>query len=120
MTEQINFEKISKFKLRNKSTMKYEVIKIILAKKLIEKYKEDKYWIGIYTEFEYKEGLFCSIYFYDVKKKMEKIFDITTKKNIDFRNYNELIKHEEDLILINPNNIPDDIEEISKELEKYI
>ena len=114
---------IIKMKIDNfnwgKNGMKYEVVKTILVWKLLEKYKEDKHWIQIFPELEFEEDEYCSIYFVDLKRKIDVIYQIT-KNELKDSKYEKFVKDGGTVIAINYKQFPNDINEIEKEIEEII
>lgn len=102
----------------NKGT-KYEVIKIILVMKLIERYKENKYWLKFYSEFELDEGLVCSLYFINMKTRQEIIYEIT-KGEIGIERYKNFIDKGYTFVNIVTKDFPDDIKGIEDKIEELI
>lgn len=110
--------KIDNFNWGNNG-MKYEVVKTILIWKLLERYKDNKYWIQLFPELEYEEGSYCSIYFVNLKKKIDIIYQIT-KSEIKSSKYENFVKGGGTVIQINYKRFPDDIKLIEKEIEEMI
>jgi len=124
------WEDLFKIKLANsdKSFQHHEVVKLLLVMKLISKYKNQKNWLRIYTEFELENGLVCDVYFYNIKTKAVICYEIQkqfTKKWLE----EKTLKYKEieipyltsiDFIPIDLNNLSKEIEELNDQLEKYI
>ena len=105
---------------------KHDVVKLLLVRKILQKYKR-KDWIRIYTEFELGNGLKPDVYFEHVRDKSVIIYEIQkeytkewlkekTKQYKDYKVYNFTV----DFIPINLNLFTDDINEISKKLDKFV
>ncbi len=120
------------FKIRiansDKSFEKHEVIKTLLVMKLINKYKKNKSWIRIYTEWDLFEDTICDIYFEDIKNKVCYAFEI--QKKIDTEWTNRIVKkykdwevfgfNSADLIIIPIQKLSDDLNILSTQLDEYI
>ncbi|MCK9429514.1 MAG: hypothetical protein M0R17_05880 [Candidatus Omnitrophica bacterium] len=102
------------------SSTKYEVVKIILIKKLLDKYKDKKHWIEIFPELEYEKGLFSSIYFVDMKERKEIIYHITKQDSKIDKRYDSFVEKGGLVIVVNINKLSDNIKEIEKELGELI
>lgn len=120
------------FKIRiansDKSFEKHEVIKTLLVMKLINKYKKNKDWIRIYTEWDLFEDTICDIYFEDIKNKVCYAFEI--QKKIDTEWTNRIVKkykdwevfgfNSADLIIVPIQKLSDDLNILSTQLDEYI
>jgi hypothetical protein len=120
------------FKIRiansDKSFEKHEVIKTLLVMKLINKYKTNKDWIRIYTEWDLFEDTICDIYFEDIKNKVCYAFEI--QKKIDTEWTNRIVKkykdwevfgfNSADLIIVPIQKLSDDLNILSTQLDEYI
>ena len=105
--------------LNTNKGIKYEVIKVILIMKLIERYKSEKYWLGFYSEFELDEELVCSLYFLNKKTRKEVIYEITKDKISDKR-YKEFEGRGYEFINIVMKDFPDDIKGIVERIEELV
>lgn len=106
-----------------KNLDKYDVVKLLLVKRLAEKYRNIKSLIRIYTEFDLGDNLICSVYFENMKTKEAIVYEIL--KNYicldeKYKNWNEPLFNETKCISINLSDCPDKINEINKWLEKFI
>lgn len=120
------------FKIRiansDKSFEKHEVVKTLLVMKLINKYKKNKDWIRIYTEWDLFEDTICDIYFEDIKNKVCYAFEI--QKKIDTEWTNRIVKkykdwevfgfNSADLIIVPIQKLSDDLNILSTQLDEYI
>lgn len=104
---------------------KHDVVKILLVRKLIRTYKR-KNWIRIYTEHDL-ETIKPDIYFENIRTKEVICYEIQkqfTKKWLETKTkqYNELsiYNFKVDFIPINLNDLSDNINELKKQLDKYI
>jgi hypothetical protein len=111
--------KINNFEFAKKGT-KYEVVKVIIMKKLLEKYKDKKYWVEIHPELEYEEGLVSSIYVIDMKEKKEVIYHLSNSDLNVEKGYEKFIKDGGILVKINIKKLSDNIKEIEKEIEEFL
>lgn len=109
------------------SRAKHEIVKLLLVMKLLEKYQPFKNKLRIYTEFELENGLKCDIYFENAKTKEVRVYDIQgscTKAWLEERK----TKYKEgfvpfmsaDWVLVDLSGLSDNIEELKKQLDKYI
>jgi hypothetical protein len=121
------------FKIRlanpDKSMDLHDIIKIMVVRKLIQKYKSNKSWIRIYTEFELNEGsLIPDIYIENLKEKSIICYEIQNNLAGDYvtkktKSYSELVIpyfNSVDLIVIPIKNAPDEISKLSLWLEQYV
>jgi hypothetical protein len=107
--------------------IKYKVIQIILLENIKEMYKGNKF-IRIDLDFKLEDNLKCSILFEDLKDKKRIAYIITDKDENYLQIFNEsnkqlieygLIK-ESKLIIIPIKTLSNDINELNKELDKFI
>lgn len=125
-----DWSNIFKVRLANssKSMMKHEVVKLILMVKLLEKYKNKRNWIRIYTEMELDNGLTPDIYLEDIKNKTAIVYEIKkkyTKEWLQDRTeaYKEYVPYNFnsfDWIPIDLNLFDDSIENIWDKLGDYV
>ena len=121
------------FKIRPRlnSSIKHEVIKILLVRNLIEKHKRKARRIRIYTEYPIMDGKICDVYFENLKGKSGnpeavayEIQKIVSKEWIKATQkiYNEWDKFGflTDWVLIKESDFPDDIELIDKKIKQLI
>ena len=123
------------FKVRiansSKAMMKHEVVKLILMIKLLEKYKNKRDWIRIYTEFELDNGLIPDVYVEDMSNRKNKTaiaYEIQkkyTKEWLDdrtqkYKDYEVPFFTSFDWIPIDLSTIPDSIEDIWDKLEEFV
>jgi len=110
-----------------KSRDKHEVVKLMLVRKLIRKYKSQKMYLTIYTEFEVEQGIICDVYFENYKDKSKIAYEIQedmSKYQVENK-VNKYKKWEDpfcttDMILIPLKEFSDNINEIESKLEEYI
>jgi len=105
---------------------KHDVVKLLLVRKILRKNKR-KHFLRIYTEFELENKKKPDVYVEDLKNKSILIYEIqkdyspswikeTTKAYKNYEVYNFTV----DFIPIDLNDCPENIEEITKWLEKYV
>lgn len=125
----IDLSNIFKIRIKNydKSFYKHEIIKTLLTMKLKEKYRNNMFWIRIYTEHQMDNGVICDLYFENVKTKEARAYEIQksyTKHwlNIKEKQYSdiEIPYFTFDWIPINLKDCPETIDEISNWLDKYV
>jgi len=100
-----------------KKGMKYEIIKTILITELNN--SSNKYWLDLYSEFEYDENTICSIYLFNPKEKKEIIYQITDKK-IDERPYNFFLNGGGKIIKIGIKEMSNDVYEIKNKIIEIV
>lgn len=122
----INWDNLMRIKIDNNiKKIKYEIVKIILILKLLERHNKEKDFIRIYTEFDLTEKLKCDVYYENMVTKEVYVFILTDGKKrkieqLEFENWNPyLIKYKE-IIMIDLNSLSDDIYIINKEISKFI
>ena len=120
------------FKIRttkpDKSMDKHEVVKLLLVRRLLEKYKRNRDFIRIYTEFMLENGSKPDVYFENLKTKEAYAFEIqkqftkqwVKEKQEQYSEYSIPFFNTFDFILINLNEFPEDIQGINEQLEGYI
>ena len=125
-----DWKNIFKVKIANAdpSFLKHEIVKLIIVHKLLYKYKKDKNKIKIYTEFKLENNLKADVYFENLKTKDIIAFEI--QKNCNQRYIDETVKkyneleipffNSIDLIIIPLKELSDNLETLSKQLDKYI
>ena len=129
----IDYNNIYKLRVNNSenSTLKHDIIKLILLKKLLKKYNKEKQYIHIYTEFvllNNNKSRKTDLFFLNIKTKEAYSYEIqksiTNKwkeETIDFyREWNYPMTRTSDLIIIPIKELSNNIDELSKELDKYI
>ena len=123
-----DWENLYKVKIGNsdEAFQKHEVVKLLLVMKILRKNKR-KHFLRIYTEFELENKKKPDVYVEDLKNKSILIYEIqkdyspswikeTTKAYKNYEVYNFTV----DFIPIDLNDCPENIEEITKWLEKYV
>jgi hypothetical protein len=96
--------------------------------KLLDKHKKEKSYIHTYTEHVLKEGKKCDIFYENIKEKAGYIFEIQKidgkdwEKNLVnfYKDFNLSYLNSVDLIIIKLKELPNDINKLSEELEKFI
>lgn len=127
MTEWKDLFKI-KFANPEKSMLKHEVAKLVIVLRLLEKYKRQRRWIRIYTEFNVLDNKKCDIYFENLKTKEVYIYEIQKRISKDwlkqtkeaYKDYHPIFMKTVDLIIVDLKKLPDDINKIYEEVEEYI
>jgi len=124
----IDWSNLYKIRIANpdKSMQKHEIVKLLLVMKLLNKYKQQKQYIKIYTEFQL-EGRKCDIYFENIKTKEILIYEIqksiTTnwlEKVKEFYEDYDVLFMKTDFIVVDLKRLSNDINEIDKQLEEYV
>ncbi len=121
----VDWKNLYKVRLSNAS-IKHDVVKLILVKKILNKYKR-KDWIRVYTEFELENGNKPDVYFENVKTKEVIIYEIQKEytkewlkeKTKQYEEY-EVPYFTVDFIPIDLNKFTDDINEIANKLDEVI
>jgi len=111
----------------DKSMDKHEVIKLLLVRRLLEKYRKNKHFIRIYTEFRLN-GVKPDVYFEDIKSKSAYAFEIQKRfskewlktKQKQYAECSPPFFKTFNFIPINLNEFPDDIQGINKKLKEYL
>lgn len=126
----IDWSNLFKIRIANpdQSMVKHEVVKLLLVMKLLQKYKGKKNFIRIYTEQELENGNKCDVYFEDTKNKVVVAYEIQkqfnkawlSRKANQYKNWEVPFTKSSDWIPIPLNSLSDNIEEMYKELDKYI
>lgn len=128
--QKIDWSNIFKIRIAqsNKSMAKHEVVKILLVMRIMEKYKSNKSWIRIYTEFSLDNGLRPDVYFENVKTKEAIAYEIQkeytplwiTKKEKQYSEWQQPFFKTNDFIPIDLTKFPKDIDGIWEKLEEYV
>lgn len=126
----IDWNELFKIRISNpdKSRLKHEVVKLLLVMKLMDKYKKDKNFIRIYTEFDLDNGLICDVYFENARTKTAIAYEIQKEytplwlkdRTEKYKDWNVEFMNTSDWIPIDLNKLSDNIEEIYSQLDKYI
>jgi len=104
-----------------------EVIKLLLVRKILNKYRKNSNWIKIHTEVEYMEGKRCQVYLENVKTKEVFAYKIMrrstrtwdsriVKDSKSFKLYNMDAK----LIMVDMNGLSKNLKELNEQLDQYI
>jgi len=108
---------------------KHDIVKTLVVRMILNKNKRNKKFLHIYTEFDLNEGkLIPDIYVEDCKEKTIVCYEIQKVCNLEYikkktEEYSKLdipYFNGVDLIIIPLKDLSDNINEMSKELEKYI
>lgn len=126
----IDWNELFKIRISNpdKSRLKHEVVKLLLVMKLMDKYKKDKNFIRIYTEFDLDNNLICDVYFENARTKTVIAYEIQKEytplwlkdRTEKYKDWNVEFMNTSDWIPIDLNKLSDNIEEIYSQLDKYI
>ena len=126
----IDWNELFKIRISNpdKSRLKHEVVKLLLVMKLMDKYKKDKNFIRIYTEFDLDNGLICDVYFENARTKTAIAYEIQKEytplwlkdRTEKYKDWNVEFMNASDWIPIDLNKLSDNIEEIYSQLDKYV
>jgi len=111
----------------DESFQKHEVVKLLIVMKILQKNRR-RNWLRIYTEFKLEEvDLKPDIYMEDIKNKSVICYEIQKecdKKYIQDRvkKYNayEVYNFTVDLVIIPLKELSDNIQELNKQLDKYV
>lgn len=125
-TEWDNLFKIKLSNIVEESMDKHDVVKLLLVRKLLRKYKQ-RTWIRIYTEKELSNGVIPDVYFESIKDKSIVCYEIqkeltneyTRKKVEQYKNY-EVPYMTVDLVIIPLKDAPSHIKELNTWLDKYV
>lgn len=127
----IDFNNLYKIRLSNKldSSMDFhDIVKTLYARKILFKYRKDKQWIRLYTEFVIKDGKKCDLYFENIRTKECYIVEFQKNMNkkwskdiLDFyRDFNVSGLNTTDLIIVPLNKLSQDLNKLYKQLDEYI
>lgn len=124
------WEDLFKVKIANHddSFQKHECIKLLIVMKLLQKNRHTKNFIRIYTEFPLIDNKRADVYYENAKTKEAVVYEIQNKFTIKWLEetkhaYDNLtipFMNSFDFIPININDFSDNIQEINKQLDKYI
>lgn len=125
----MDWNNLYKIKIRSHEDafMKHEVTKLLVVKNLLLKYKKEKKYVEIYTEFPISQGKVCDVFFqnnktkeayaYELQTRVSKEWMDTTKKL--YEAYSKEIKTF-DWILIDLNKLSNDLTELNKQIKELI
>jgi len=123
----INWNEQFKIRVRRNASVKHEVIKLLIVRNLMEKYKRNLYWIRIYTEHGIGEKKICDVYFENIKTNEIICYEIqnaitskwleeTTKLYSDY----ERIYFKTDWTLIREGELSNDLKELDEQVKELI
>ena len=124
----IDYNEIFKLRLRRNASLKHEIIKLCMVLILKEKYKKNLYWIRVYTEYPVGEKRICDVYFENIKTNEIITYEVQNDVNEKwlketkkfYENWDKIF-FKTDWVLIEEKKLPNDYNEIYKELkENYI
>jgi len=125
--KRIDWHEQFKIRVRRNASSKHEVIKTLLVRNLIEKYKSQLYWVRIYTEYPIGEGKICDVYFENIKTKEIICYEIqkviTDKWLEETKNAYDNFENsyfKTDWCLIKEDDLPNTIKELDKNLMELI
>jgi hypothetical protein len=114
--------------INESSTDIKEVIKLLLVKKILYRYKKIRSKINVYTEFSLLDDRIADVYFENWESKSSYVFEI--QKNLNGSWEKKAVEDYKDcqvpymktcnLIIVPLKEAPDNIIELSKWLEKFI
>ena len=125
----INWNDLFKIKIRelSEAQTKHLVVKALVVQQLLIKYKKDKHYLRIYTEFPIDEGKICDVYIENTRKKEAYAYEIQERVTPDWLDKtNQIYKDWEvpfcssDLVIINLSELSDDIPTLTKQIKKLI
>jgi len=129
MGEKTDWENLFKIKLGNsdEAFQKHEVVKLLVVMKILQKHPK-RNWVRIYTEFTLENGLRPDIYFENLREKSVIVYEIQKQlspewlktKTKQYKDYVVPLFLPIDFIPIPLKECPDNLDEISKWLDKYI
>lgn len=123
----IDWNEQFKIRPRRNASSKHEVIKTLLVRNLIEKYKSNLYWIRIYTEYPLGHRKICDVYFENILKKeiicyeiQKRISDKWLKETTE--SYDKLDESffTIDWVLIKEEELPDTINKLDNKIMELI
>jgi hypothetical protein len=120
------------FKLRiansSESFQKHEVVKLLYIMKYIEKHKNEKNWLRIYSEWEVMGGIISDLYIENIKEKS--CYAVEFQKNItkewtekkvkQFKDWEVYGMNSSDLIIVPIKEAPSEINKLSEWLNQYV
>ena len=120
-----------KIRPRRNASSKHEVIKILLVRALIEKYKGQSSWVRIYTEYPIKnkdnETKITDVYYENVKTNEIVCYEIQKtitpkwiEETTDFYKQVDRYFFTTDWQLIKENDLEDDITKLNKQIKELI
>jgi len=127
----INFENLYRFKLFNSNkeiNQKYEIVKLLLQIKILERYKKKKRFLKIYTEFPTTQDSVADLYVENINSKSVTIYKIKNRLNEEkkqqivykYRDFKVPFTKTFNLMFIDLSFLSSDIEELNKQLNNYI
>jgi len=116
-----------KIRTRRNASIKHEVIKLLIVLKILEKFKNNLYWIRIYTEYVLDNKKVCDIYFENIKTNeimcyeiQKNVSDKWLKETKEFYENFDRIYFKTDWIIIKEKELSDDIETLEKEVKELV
>lgn len=120
-----------KIRIRRNASIKHEHIKLELVRSILEKYKQNLYWIRVYTEYPIENELnkikIVDIYFENIKTKEIICYEIQNNVGDEWleatKKFYEDVENpfmKTDWVLIREKDFSNDIEEISDKIKTII
>ena len=110
----------------NQSMDKHEIVKLLLVRRILEKYKRNPSVIRVYTEFNLGKKI-CDIYFENLRTReiyiyeiQENITDEWLDQTKEFYNNYEVFKMTTDLIVVDLKKLSNNLDELYEQLDEYI
>ncbi len=129
----IDYNNLYKLRINNskESTLKHDVIKLIILKKLLKKYKSSRKYVHIYTEFTLTnkdKSKKTDLLLLNFKTKEAYSYEIQVKINDEwlnetnkfYKDWDYPMMRTSDMIIIPVKELSDDIYALNGQLEKYI
>ena len=106
----------------------HDIVKTLYARKLLRKYKHNKTWIRIYTEFVIKDGKKCDLYFENIKTKESYVVEFQKEDSKQWENdivefYKDFIPagmNTMDLVIVRLKKLSKNLDELNNQLDEYI
>lgn len=126
----IDWSNLYKLKVANSNPefQKHEIVKLLVLMKLLHKYRKQRSFLRIYTEFPLEGGRKCDIYFEDLRGKAAYVYEIqknVSKKWLEetkefYKDWDVFLMRTSDLVVIPLDDLSDDINELNKQLDAYV
>jgi len=128
VTDWKNLYKVRLSNNSGNSMDKHDIVKLLIVRRLLEKYRKHRSFIRIYTEFQLENGRKCDVYFENMRTKEVYAYEIQKSatplwlKEVReaYRDWNVFLFKTSDLVIVELKKLPDDINELKEQLEEYI